>query len=437
MRQQTVFWLVKPELSLAGLTDTEALFGGAYIGLRPGDGPVSRRFRLHYQAPARQAAAPGLQLTLTAARAGSLRVGSRISYRNIAVGQVDSLTLTADGSQVEVGISIESRYRELVRPDSRFYHLSGISVSASVSGFKLRTESADNLLLGGLSFYSPAKEANPALPAEAIAEQQRFALYDDQQKARAAGREIAIEFANINGLQTGSPLKFHQQIVGEVVRVELGEDRVGMTAHVLLDKTGERLAREGSRFWIASAEVGLVANKHLDALISGDYIAMQAGDGASLNHFVADDSEPAVQTRRSGLNLRLNAPRLGSVRVGNPILFRQVKVGEIIGVDLSDQADNVVIFANIYERYRPLVQPASKFWNVSGVSVSAGLMSGVSIETESVEAILAGGIAFATPEQPPSRTQVADQTEFLVHEAPQPAWLGWRPRIPLSTGARP
>ncbi|MBU5719389.1 hypothetical protein ICN64_37520, partial [Pseudomonas aeruginosa] len=48
-------------------------------------------------------------------------------------------------------------------------------------------------------------------------------------------------------------------------------------------------------------------------------------------------------------------------------------------------------------RYVPLVRTGSRFWNASGFGVDASLFKGLSLRTESMEALMEGGIAFATP----------------------------------------
>ena len=136
----------------------------------------------------------------------------------------------------------------------------------------------------------------------------------------------------------------------------------------------------------------------------------------------------------SGLNLSLSAKSLGSVRTGNPVLYRQVKVGKVIGVDLSPTADTVNIYINIFDRYAPLVSQQSKFWNTSGIRIDAGVFSGVSIDAESIETLLSGGIAFATPEVDANKAfQAAEQGRFFklapdVNEE----WQTWQPKINLS-----
>jgi paraquat-inducible protein B len=58
----------------------------------------------------------------------------------------------------------------------------------------------------------------------------------------------------------------------------------------------------------------------------------------------------------------------------------------------------VQVYINIWPQHVQLVRDNSHFWNASGIQVEAGLFSGVDINTESVESILSGGVAFSTPD---------------------------------------
>ena len=77
-----------------------------------------------------------------------------------------------------------------------------------------------------------------------------------------------------------------------------------------------------------------------------------------------------------------------------------------------------------------LVRVGSRFWLVGGVDVNLGLFRGLEVNVGSLRTLVAGGIAFATPDDPGS-PPVKDGTLFLLHEKPQIEWLDWLPRIPV------
>ena len=203
--------------------------------------------------------------------------------------------------------------------------------------------------------------------------------------------------------------------------------------YAFLDDNGKKFALTGSKFWFAKPELALVGSANVCAILDGGFIGIMPGKGKASQRFKAKDIAPVLTHLPSGLNLALSATSLGSVRVENPVMYRQVKVGRVIGVDLSSTADTVNIYINIFERYAPLVSQESQFWNTSGIRIDAGVFSGVSIDSESIESLLAGGIAFATPEigdhevfQPAEKGQSFNLAPMVNED-----WLTWQPKIKL------
>jgi hypothetical protein len=69
------------------------------------------------------------------------------------------------------------------------------------------------------------------------------------------------------------------------------------------------------------------------------------------------------------------------------------------------------------------------FWNASGLRFDWSLFKGASLDLESLKALLAGGVAFATPTTPGA--PAADGSHFTLHEKPEDDWLAWRPTVRL------
>ena len=131
----------------------------------------------------------------------------------------------------------------------------------------------------------------------------------------------------------------------------------------------------------------------------------------------------------------LVAPRLGSIREGLTLYYREVAVGSVTGYRLGETADHVKIFVNIEPQYATLVRDGTVFWNASGISVDVGLFQGAKIRTESLESILAGGIAFATPDNGNDLPSARQGESFRLHSEAKPEWLAWAPRIALEAAA--
>ncbi len=91
----------------------------------------------------------------------------------------------------------------------------------------------------------------------------------------------------------------------------------------------------------------------------------------------------------------------------------------------------MLIHVLIEPRYAPLVRSGSRFWNASGIGVDAGLFKGLKVRTESLEALIEGGIAFATPNNPEMGGPAQPGQTFALFDEPQEPWMQWAPKIVL------
>lgn len=220
LKTNTRFWLVKPSVSLAGITGLETLVSGNYIAASPGDGEPTRKFKALSEEPPLSDAKPGLHLTIKADRLGSLNRGSPVFYKQIQVGQVKSYLLSEDQSTVEIKVYIEPTYANLVRKHTRFWNASGISIDANLSGVKVRSESLSSIVAGGIAFATPENRkdsppTDPSLP---------FRLYEDFDAA-AAGIKVKVKLTDFEGLQAGrTPVMYKGIQVGSLKTLKIDPD---------------------------------------------------------------------------------------------------------------------------------------------------------------------------------------------------------------------
>ncbi len=427
----TEFWLVKPRLSLTGVSGLGTVLKGNYIAMRVSDwdDKPARSFKALAEPPPVSEDAPGLHLTLVSKNL-SVGHGSPVYHKKIEVGDVQSYKLSEDKKEVKTKIYIHPQYSHLVNEKTRFWNAGGISVSGGLSGLKIRTESLEAILSGGLAFYTPEDEPN----ATAVQNGHIFKLYADYESAHQTGLPIKITFDSAEGLGKDTEIKYHGVTVGKVDSVVFGPslEKVVLSAH--LDRNASAMASEGTRFWVVKPEFGLAKVSHLGTLITGDYIAVLPAKkkGKPKYEFMGQRKPPVEEPVEWGLNITLTADQLGSIKVGDKVYYRELVVGEVNSYELADTSDHVRIYLNIQRRYTPVVRENSVFWNASGIGVDFGLFSGLEIQTESLESILAGGIAFATPDNEDMGGQAGENAVFPLHPKVDEHWLKWKPRIELA-----
>src|SRR4051794_11423078 len=114
-----------------------------------------------------------------------------------------------------------------------------------------------------------------------------------------------------------------------------------------------------------------------------------------------------------GRRFSLHADNLGSVDQGAPVYYRGLRVGQVLGRTLDENRRSFTFAVFVDAPHDRLVRDTSRFWNASGIDVSVGA-NGVSVATESLQSILAGGGAFDTPGiEAPGEEAAADRAFHL------------------------
>ena len=224
-RSDTRFWVVRPRISLAGISGIDTLVSGAYIAVDTGKSEeTTKAFKGLEAAPNIISGTPGRSFNLRAPDLGSLDIGSPIYYRRVEVGHVASYRLDPDGKAVSVQLFIDAPYDKFVTLDSRFWSASGVDVSLGADGFQLKTQSIAAVLGGGLAFGAPDDSNASPSPAD-----HAFPLFKDQETAMAPpdGPALPIQLRfeqSLRGLSIGAPVEFSGVKVGRVVSMELDFD---------------------------------------------------------------------------------------------------------------------------------------------------------------------------------------------------------------------
>ena len=209
-----------------------------------------------------------------------------------------------------------------------------------------------------------------------------------------AGPRITIGFLSGEGLQVGKTLvKYRDVTVGSVSAVVLSADHQTDVVSANLSKDAASLLGADTQFWIVRPRIGVGSVSGLDTLLSGVYIGMKTGTAAiRKRQFVGLENPPALSHGPHGRELQLHAARAGSLAIGAPVYFRQFQVGRVIDENLlSDGSTRVTVF--VEAPYDNFVKSVTRFWNASGIDVRLGA-DGLNVQTESLAAVLAGGLAF-------------------------------------------
>jgi len=231
------------------------------------------------------------------------------------------------------------------------------------------------------------------------------------------GPTITITFDNAEGLEAGkTKVKYKDVEVGTVENVRLSDDLKHILVTAEMVKDAESYMTEGTRFWVVSPRLGAGGVSGLGTLLSGVYIGVDPRPGAAASEFVGLAEPPLITSDTPGRHYTLRATTRGSISRGSSVYFRGIEVGQVVDYTLA--ADNQSLDIQVFIRapHDQLVQDDSRFWNASGIRVSMSA-NGVQVATESVQSLLAGGIAFDTPMSATPGKPSPENTVFSLYDS--------------------
>ena len=226
----TRFWIVRPRVGAEGISGLSTLVSGSYIEMYPGNGIAERNFVGLDGPPILTPDVPGRSFTFYTDNLESLVVGSPISYRGVAVGEVEGFALDGTGKQINIYAFIRSPYEKYVKAQSRFWNSGGIDASVGVQGLHFRASSWQQLLSGGVSFDTPDTAlATPSSDAGSV-----FRLYENQDDAqrdpRGSTLVYRVSFYGAAGdVRAGTAVQLQGSEVGRVTEARLQYDDVSQS----------------------------------------------------------------------------------------------------------------------------------------------------------------------------------------------------------------
>jgi len=248
------------------------------------------------------------------------------------------------------------------------------------------------------------------------------------------GSEITISFADGAGVEAGkTALEYKGVAAGIVEAVELMPGLGSVSVRLRLHRNAASLANTGGRFWIVHPEIGFSGVRGLDTLVTGVRLNVLPGDGPPADHFTGLNQAPAPNAVDQGRAFILQGDRLGSLNSGAPVFYREFKVGQVEASRLSEDSTAVLIRIHVEAPYVDLVRINSQFWNAGGFSFKVSLFGGAQLKNTSLESLVTGGVAFATPDDAPLAPVAPAETRFLLASEPNKDWAKWSPKIPIKS----
>jgi paraquat-inducible protein B len=331
----TRFAIIAPHVGVGGISGLSTLVSGSYIEMYPGkpSDESKRDFVGLDEPPALAPDTKGRSFTLLANDLGSLTRGSPISYNGITVGEVEDYVLRPNNKGVQVTAFVRSPYETLVHPETRFWNAGGVDLTLGSQGLRIRANSWEQLLSGGIAFATPTE----VLGKEPSANDAVFGLYDNRRAADRAPQGQTLNYVadflgNQRGLDTGTAVELQGIEVGEVTEAHLAYDE---KRHTLVTRANFYVDPE--RVEILNMPKGADANQH-DAVQK--WIETLVNDGMRAQ---VSSASLLTGTKLVGLEMVANAPKAHIEHEGEAMMIPTSTAGDFTAVlqDLQSVLKNI------------------------------------------------------------------------------------------------
>ncbi|MEA3132079.1 MAG: paraquat-inducible protein [Paraburkholderia sp.] len=230
------------------------------------------------------------------------------------------------------------------------------------------------------------------------------------------GPTVTISFETGEGLEAGkTKIKFKNVDIGVVKSVTMSGDHRRVIATAELSKDATNLLVDDTRFWVVRPRISGGTVSGIGTLLSGSFIGMDVGTSTQPRRgYTGLETPPVFAIGVPGREFVLKGADMGSLDVGSPIFYRRLQVGQIISYQLDPDGKGVTMRVFVNAPYDKYVKPDTRFWQASGIDVSLDT-TGVKVNTESLVAILVGGLAFQTPDETANDPEAAANTAFSLY----------------------
>ncbi len=223
LREDSKFWVVRPQIGMGGISGLGTLMSGAYIELSPGsDKQSAYEFEGLESPPVTPIGVPGLHVTLDSDAGQTLSEGDPILFQGARAGSIEYVHFNTQERRTYYNAFIAAPYDRLVTSNTRFWFNSGVSVDLSADGVRLEIGTLQTLLGGGVAFTIP--DGQPA--GKRITKRAFFSIYPSESAINEKHYSHAIRYVilfndSIRGLRPGAAVEYRGIKVGQVLRTDV------------------------------------------------------------------------------------------------------------------------------------------------------------------------------------------------------------------------
>jgi len=277
----------------------------------------------------------GPMVTITFESAEGLEAGKTLmKYKDVKLGQVQSIRFNADLSRVIVTAELVKEAEPFLTENTRFWVVRPRVTASGVSGL-------GTLFSGAYIGMDPGMEGKSSRRFEGLE-------IPPVVTTGVPGRHFLLRANSLGSLDIGAPVYYRQIQVGQVIGYELEENGHSLGIKIFVNAPHDKMVRNNTRFWNASGldlkldAGGIKLNtQSLVSIMMGGIAfetptSLESGGPAQEGQvFRLYDSQDSIFERTFTEKEHYILHFKGSIRgltVGAPVEFRGIKIGQVADI---------------------------------------------------------------------------------------------------------
>jgi paraquat-inducible protein B len=337
-----------------------------------------------------------------------------IIYKNQEIGFVKDIKFNDNKSEVQ--LFIYNAFKKYINSKSRFYKKGIVNLKASLNGVLFEVDNFTSLLEGSIHLDT---NSNMIYDNYEI-----FSSFDDMKNS---SNSITILFDDVEGVQKDfSSLTYKGVNIGKVTDVKLTSKHKVEVKAIIYDDY-DSFAKEGTIFFLKKPRISLQEVANVGSTVMAVNIGVIKGEGKYKNQFVGYETQPSITKSHFGTIFKVYDSTASSVNVDAPVYYKNVQIGKVNKIDLSDDGSNVIVDCLIEDKYTKLIRKNSQFYDISGFELKFSLFSGTQVESNTFTSILKGGLVVVTPYEYNEKANSKDI--FILNKTLREDWKTISPSI--------
>ena len=315
----------------------------------------------------------------------TLKSDMAIMYKNQEIGFVKDVKF--DDKKSKVNLFIYNEFKKYITNKSRFYKKNVVDFKASLSGVLFEVDNFSSLIDGSIELDTSSNIAF-----------EKTQIFTSQDEMKNSTNSITIVFDDVEGLQENfSQLTYKGVNVGKVTKVKLNEKQQVEVKALIYDDFSS-FTKEGTVYYLKKPRISLQEIANAGSTVMAVNIGVIKSISSNIQtKFDGLEDQPSVDKSHFGMVFKVEDSTASSVNVDAPVYYKNVQIGKISKIDLSNDGSKVVIDCLIFDKYTKFVRKNSEFYDISGFEMKFSIFSGSKVESNTFTSLLKGGLVVVTP----------------------------------------